>query len=116
MDALQRASQPSNHIEVSDKGSKTIDISLIVRNVAGRYSCPSKTCTKDYSRASYARNHYKHAYLNVSMRIVCLDNECGKTFFDLHTAEEHHKAVHELIRHDCPADNCDRTFTSPQYA
>jgi hypothetical protein len=46
MDALQRASRPSNHVKVSDEGSKTIDIPLIVRNIAGRYSCPSKPVSR----------------------------------------------------------------------
>jgi hypothetical protein len=113
MDVLQQALQPSSHIKISNKGSKTIEVPLIVRDIAGRYSCPSKTCTRDYSRASYARNHYKRVHVNVSMRVACPDNECGKTFFDLRVAKEHHKAAHELICYHCPVDDCNYTFTSP---
>ena len=116
MDALQRASQLSNPVEISDEGSKTIKVPLIVRNAAGRFPCPSKTCTKDYSRASYARNRFRRVHINVSMRVACPDNECGKTFFDLHTAKEHHMAGHDLLRYDCPPDACIHTFTSPRYA
>lgn len=33
MNALQRASLPFDHTEVSDGGSKTIDVPLIMRNI-----------------------------------------------------------------------------------